>query len=568
MTDPSTRVSKAGARVFSTLVQLAPLVKESAILQLLPDSGNEKSDQVMDHLIQGQPLPPCEIHPKVRDALEAAGVHLRAYQLDGITWLRFLQQVGLNGALTDAMGLGKTVQALVGISLAHFDAVDSSSSPISLVVCPSSVLGHWAKEVSRFFPGGTVLRHCCIHGPSKNDQIPGDCTLVITSYTVLRSEIDVLSRRKWTYVVLDEGHLLKNPKTATAKAVRRLQSRFKLILTGTPVQNKVNEVWAAFDFLMPNFLGSSADFSREFAKPISKGQAAGAGAADIALMMEKLKLLHQQVLPFILRREKEHVLKELPPKVMTTIPCEMSSRQFQLYQNFCPSGQGQSFLGSFHRVLQNPAPDTGLSNLGPEVLKAMLYLRLVCTHPALVDVNGIPSNDGSQVGDSGKLLALKELFVECGLPCQDVAAADNDMSLLYIRADESDEEAIDDFEGVLDASETDPSYFTEQRSDRRKCLVFAQFTSSLDVVEELLHHHFPAVSYLRLDGKVPVSRRGEIVDSFNRDEHIKILLLTTRIGGLGLNLTGRSPTPTGLYGLLRPHRNSLRSLQVPTPSFF
>ena len=540
MTDSSKRVAQAGARVFSTLVQLAPLVKESATLQLLSESGTETTDQVIDHLIHGQPLPPCEIHPTVRQALEASGVHLRTYQLDGITWLRFLQQVGLNGALTDSMGLGKTLQALVGISLAHTDVVKSShQAPMSLVVCPSSVLGHWEKEVSRFFPGGTVFRHYCLHGPNRKNPIPNDCNLVITSYASLRSEIALLNKRKWTYIVLDEGHLLKNPETATAKAARRLNSRFKLILTGTPVQNKVNEVWACFDFLMPNFLGSSVEFSREFAKPISKGQRVGAGASDIALSMEKLKLLHQQVLPFILRREKENVLKELPPKVITTIQCEMSPQQGQLYHNFCQSSQGRRFLGSFHRALQEPSTDSTIPNLGHDVLKAMLYLRLVCTHPALVEVSGSPSKDGSQIGMSGKLVALKGLLVECGLPSQDLVAADNDTSLLYVSADESDEQGIDDFEEVLDPRDNGPSYFNDLSSSRCKCLIFAQFTSSLDIVEALLHHHFPAVSYLRLDGKVPVPKRGEIVDSFNESDHIKILLLTTRIGGLGLNLTGR-----------------------------
>ena len=290
---------------------------------------------------------------------------------------------------------------------------------------------------------------------------------------------------------------------------------------------------------MPNFLGSSAEFSREFAKPISKGQKVGAGASDIALSMEKLKLLHQQVLPFILRREKENVLKELPPKVITTIQCEMSPQQGQLYHNFCQSSQGRRFLGSFHRALQEPSTDSTIPNLGHDVLKAMLYLRLVCTHPALVEVSGSPSKDGSQIGMSGKLVALKGLLVECGLPSQDLVAADNDTSLLYVSADESDEQGIDEFEEVLDPRDNGPSYFNDMSSTRCKCLIFAQFTSSLDIVEALLHHHFPAVSYLRLDGKVPVPKRGEIVDSFNESDHIKILLLTTRIGGLGLNLTGR-----------------------------
>lgn len=429
----------------------------------------------------------------------------------------------------------------MGISLAHFDGEAESSSAISLVVCPSSVLGHWENESTRFFPRNTVFRPYCFHGTNRNQAIPDSCNLVITSYSVLRTEINKLCRKKWTYVVLDEGHLLKNPATATARAARRLESRFKLILTGTPVQNHVHDVWATFDFLMPNFLGSSADFSREFARPISKGQAPGASAVEIAVSIEKLKFLHQQVLPFILRREKEKVLKELPAKVISVIPCEMSDLQRRLYQSFCSGSQGRSFLGAFQRVFEEPTTCSELPSFGRDVLKGLLYLRLVCTHPILVDINANTSNyGGSNVAKSGKLLALKDILTQCGLICADVTGADNDASLLYISAEANDEASSDEFNDVLDpSSEDDPSMFASGQSAATcKCLVFAQFTHSLDVVEEFLRCHFPTISYLRLDGRVPATRRGVIVDSFNGDDQVKILLLTTRIGGLGLNLTG------------------------------
>lgn len=543
MTDASEPCAKTAARIFSKLVQLAPLVKTSIALRLFPDSWDEKADQVMDHLIHGKPLPPCEIYPIVNEALKASGVSLRPYQLEGVAWLRFLQLVRLNGALTDSMGLGKTLQALIGIALAHADSKNGSSLK-SIVVCPSSVLGHWMKEVGRFFPGTNVFRPFCLRGSNHKTEEPSNCNLIITSYSVLRSEISHLCATKWRYCVLDEGHLLKNPKTATAKAARKLQAQHKLILTGTPVQNKVNEVWATFDFLMPNFLGSSSDFSKDFARPISKSQSPGASASDIALGMEKLKLLHQQVLPFILRREKEHVLKELPPKIITSIPCEMSPRQHQLYQDFCSSSQGERSIGAFNRALQEPSTDDVLPSLGSDILKALLYLRLVCTHPALVDSNGISIGD---LASSGKLIALKEILMETGMQCQDMAGADNDSSLIYIDAadDCDDSSGKDCLEGVLDPDSNDGTISSSLLSYRysttpvgSKCLIFAQFTHSLDVVEEFLCQHFPGTQYLRLDGKVPTEKRGAVVDSFNGDDSVKILLLTTRIGGLGLNLTG------------------------------
>jgi TATA-binding protein-associated factor len=346
---------------------------------------------------------------------------------------------------------------------------------------------------------------------------------------------------------------LKNPKTATAKAARKLHAHYKLILTGTPVQNKVHEVWATFDFLMPNFLGSSSDFTKEFAGPIIKGQANGASATDIAIGMEKLKLLHQQVLPFILRREKEQVLQELPPKIITTIPCEMTSSQVRLYQEFCSSNEGQNSLRAFDQVLHGPATERELPTLGSDVLKALLYLRLLCTHPALVNPKGVVEHALGNLDGSGKLLALKELLRESGMPCQDLSAADNDTSLMYINAEDSDELQKNDIEGVIDPSCDDdalPLDTSLHHTAGGKFLIFTQFTFSLDVIEEFLRRYFPRTRYLRLDGRVPIEKRSQIVDSFNSQENIQILLLTTRIGGLGLNLTGTARANVGIEGIL------------------
>ena len=259
--------------------------------------------------------------------------------------------------------------------------------------------------------------------------------------------------------------------------------------------------------------------------------------------MEKLKLLHQQVLPFILRREKVDVLKELPPKIITSIPCDMSPLQQRLYQDFCSSSQGKRSIGALNRALQEPSSDAIIPSLGSDILKALLYLRLLCTHPALVDSKGIAACDVRQLASSGKLVALKEILRETGMQCQDMCAADDDPSLIYIDADEGDDSGKDDLNGLLDPNSNEGGTATSLSSHPpqpgSKCLVFAQFTHSLDVVEEFLRQHFSGIHFVRLDGKVPTAKRGDIVDSFNGDDSIKILLLTTRIGGLGLNLTGK-----------------------------
>ena len=217
MTDPDNFCAKSAAMMFSRLVQVAPLVRESSQLQLAVTERQKTAELVMDHLIHGKKLPPCDIIPEIANDLKSAGVSLRGYQLEGVGWLRFLQTVNLNGALCDSMGLGKTLQALVSIASSHLDT-EGSAKPLSLVICPSSVVGHWVAEIRRFFPEQKVLIPSPIIGTVTQrktlwSNVSRSGNIVITSYSILRSDIDVLSKFQWHYCVLDEGHLLKNPKT-------------------------------------------------------------------------------------------------------------------------------------------------------------------------------------------------------------------------------------------------------------------------------------------------------------------------------------------------------------------
>eukprot|EP00980_Cylindrotheca_fusiformis_P004038 scaffold880_cov132-Cylindrotheca_fusiformis.AAC.34 len=298
---------------------------------------------------------------------------------------------------------------------------------------------------------------------------------------------------------------------------------------------------------MPNFLGTSSSFSKEFARPITKGQSTGATALEVATSMEKLKLLHQQVLPFILRREKEQVLQELPPKTVTTILCEMSPLQARLYSNFCSCTLAKKSLECLERTIEqskHPKRGNGDFKLGSDVLKSFLYLRLLCTYPALVntDAKRWTATQDDSLEFSGKLRALSELLRTAGIQSQtqNIMAADNDSSLIY--CDFEDDEGKDEVDDVLCPDSLDSPLLSRDPSKQRpgsKCLIFAQFTRSLDVVESLVLQQTTGrdTGYLRLDGRVPLDQRSNIVDMFNSDDSIRILLLTTRIGGLGLNLT-------------------------------
>ena len=332
--------------------------------------------------------------------------------------------------------------------------------------------------------------------------------------------------------------------TVTARAARQLQSRHRLILTGTPVQNHVNELWATFDFLMPNFLGSKAHFTKQFAKPICRGQDLSASAESISKGMEKLKTLHQQVLPFILRREKQQVLKDLPPKCVSDIPCPLTEEQEQLYTALCRKTSIKESLASLSTATasRNSTTDRNATSLGADVLKSLLYLRLLCTHPKLVTTRSCNASDASELKRSGKLVALNDLLRSAGVYPEERTAADGDVSLFYVPQPEETEKS--DVPTELLKVEDEPGLHAStigQTKPAAKCLIFAQFKQSLDVVEKYLFQpHMPSLRYLRLDGSVPPEKRPELVDRFNNDVSINAMLLTTRVGGLGLNLTGAS----------------------------
>lgn len=309
---------------------------------------------------------------------------------------------------------------------------------------------------------------------------------------------------------------------------------------------------------MPNFLGTSSSFLAEFAKPVLKSQAPDASASDIYSGMESLKVLHQQVLPFVLRREKSQVIKELPPKIITDIPCSLSLQQSVMYQRTLKqSGTKEALemvddaLGGIEGSLDS-TDEKSKKLLGNRVLVSLMQLRLICTHPLLhslfsqrndTALTSFAKTALTRLDCSGKLSALNDLLRHAGIAQPEITAADNDESgfLTDIYEDTHDSsmdeleqdinDPVDDIQGS-----TPPELLSTGGS---KCLIFAQFTQSLDIVERLLFEpHMPSLQYLRLDGRIPCNKRSSVVERFNQDDDIKVLLLTTKVGGLGLNLTG------------------------------
>jgi TATA-binding protein-associated factor len=346
---------------------------------------------------------------------------------------------------------------------------------------------------------------------------------------------------------LDEGHLLKNPKTKTAKAARLLKANHKLILTGTPVQNKAYELWAIFDFLMPNYLGTEDEFSMKYERAIRRSHLPGASSRDIHEATNALKQLHQQVLPFILRREKEQVLRELPQKLITDIPCAMTSYQRTMYDTFSSQKHVREVTSLIDKMSDEEF-ETSLGktdpaeNMGKDVLQCIMNLRLICTHPLLVNFySEIDTGSLKTYAVSGKLQALNDILRRAGIYNDEITGADNDESLLYIDHSRFQLQDFDETVVLQDSNflenEEDESVGVNATMPSQKCLIFAQFNKSLDMVESLLLKAcMPSLQYVRLDGNTSLQQREQILELFQKNDDVRCLLLNTKVGSLGLNL--------------------------------
>ncbi|MFQ5603651.1 MAG: SNF2-related protein [bacterium] len=285
---------------------------------------------------------------------------LRPYQKSGFEWLYFLKDFQFGGCLADDMGLGKTVQALT-ILLACYQ--NGAKQP-SLIVAPTSVIFNWLDEIQRFAPSLRVYNQTGSdrERTTKNYQ---DYEIILTSYGTLRRDIFFLKDVQFHYVILDESQYIKNPLSQTAKAVKLLKSQHRLALTGTPVENTTIELWSLFSFLNPGLLGNLNYFKGAFAKPIEKNRD-----------QNTAELLRKIVFPFLLRRTKDEVEKDLPPKVENVIYCEMSPQQEKIYKQW---------RDYYRAALLKQIEDVGLDKSRMNVLEGLTKLRQIACHPLLVE---------------------------------------------------------------------------------------------------------------------------------------------------------------------------------------
>lgn len=390
---------------------------------------------------------------------------LRPYQKEGVYWMRFMEKSGLSGLLADEMGLGKTLQTLTWISLSRTDP--GAAGKPALVVCPTSLVANWDAEAEKFVPW---LKRLVISGADRREmfgKIPS-ADLVITSYALLQRDLEEAWLDKtFSIVVLDEAQHIKNRSTRNAKSAKSLAAVRKLVLTGTPVENSVADVWSIFDFLMPDYLGEYMHFKATCEEPIACGGAVGEAA------QEKLR---RKLHPFILRRLKKDVAKDLPDKIISVRYAPMTAEQQHWYHREAAAAK---------QKLGNMVKERGLAAAKFEILATLTRLRQIANDVSLLKEWREHNKKSPDVETSGKLDVFLELL----------------------------DEAID---------------------GGHRMLVFSQFTSELAIISDALRQK--GVKFCYLDGSTK-DRLGEC-RKFNTDTSINVFLISLLAGGTGLNLTG------------------------------
>jgi len=379
---------------------------------------------------------------------------LRPYQVSGYQWLNYLKEVRWGGILADDMGLGKTVQALSYLEFYK----KTEGSLCALVVCPTTLIYNWENEIKKFTPS---IRHAIHHGSARlrKKETLQSFEILITTYGTLRSDIKLLSTLEFDYVILDESQAIKNPSSKVTRAAQLLQAKHRLCMSGTPLQNNTFDVYAQMNFLNPGMLGSVEFFRQEFSVPIDK-----LGEPDRKEHLRKI------LYPFILRRTKEQVAKDLPEKQEIVLFCEMEKEQRDIYEAYRNDYRNQ-ILGSIE--------NQGIQRSQLAILQGLMKLRQICDSPAILNE--------------------KEEFPNYSIKLDELAR--------QLKEDISD----------------------------HKALVFSQFLGMLALICSKLEEL--GIPYVYFDGSTSAPDREKAIQQFQKQESIRVFLISLKAGGVGLNLT-------------------------------
>mgnify|MGYP002777105808 CR=1 FL=1 len=351
---------------------------------------------------------------------------LRPYQYAGYNWMHFLNKFKFGGCLADDMGLGKTVQTLAFLLSQKNE--DEAKRNTSLLVVPTSLIYNWELEARKFAPG---LKIHIYTGTLRNKNIEkfNQYDLVITSYGIVRLDEELIEKFFFHYVVLDESQAIKNPSSGTSKAVKNLSSRYRLILTGTPIENSTLDLWSQMSFINPGLLGSQSFFREEFLNPIEKKGDA-----------EKSKKLYTLIKPFILRRQKTQVAKDLPEKIESVRYCHMDAEQEKLYE------ETKSYFRN--KILEIETEGSAVAQQQIMLLQGLTKLRQIANHPGMVDEN--------YEGGSGKLEDVTYMLEE--------AISENHKVLVFSQFVKH----LNIFRGYLDSKNISYAYLDGSTRDRQE----------------------------------------------------------------------------------------------------
>ena len=438
---------------------------------------------------------PGDIYPSLFD-----------YQKTGVQWLWELYSQHVGGIVGDEMGLGKTIQVIAFLAGIHYSK--KITKPI-IVVAPATVMKQWVNEFHTWWPpfrvsilhtsgsgmidvgresreedelmsaaprsmGSKPLTRAQKSAKKIVDRVVQEGHVLVTTYSGLQTYAELLIPTDWEYAVLDEGHKIRNPNTAITIYCKELRTANRIILSGTPMQNNLVELWSLFDFVFPMRLGTLVNFRQQFEIPIRQGGYANASNLQVQTAMQCAETLKETISPYLLQRFKADVASDLPKKSEQVLFCKLTKFQRNIYENFLASDDLKAIIDGKRQILY-----------GVDIL------RKICNHPDLQDHKTLSIKPGYNYGSgakSGKMQVVKALL----------------------------------------------DLWKEQGN---KTLLFAQHRIMLDILERFIGS-LGGFNYRRMDGTTPIHTRQGLVDQFNNDPAAHVFLLTTKVGGLGINLTG------------------------------
>ena len=436
------------------------------------------------------------------------------YQREGVEWMLSLWENGNGGVLGDEMGLGKTVQVVAFLAALQ---ISGKLDEPNLIIAPSTLLRQWIRELNTWWPPlRTILLHSSSPAFNETKSVKSFLSglyskthVFITSYGTCSSTNlqRILISQKWNSVVLDEGHKIRNPDAQITLICKQLQSLRRFVLSGTPIQNNLTELWSLFDFVYPGLLGSLPLFKAELALPINIGGYTNASLFQVQTSYKCACTLRDLIKPFLLRRLKKNVLMNngnLPDKKEEIVFCRITAYQRQLYESFISSDEVDAIIERRRNLL------AGID-----------ILRKICNHPDLLE--HVISDDFSDEEEEAEQK-------------QDLS---RDVPKNLMKSFNNLKKPADPIErsGKLKVLEKILELWHRQG---HRVLIFCQTRQMLNLIEEFLGNPKRAeYKYLRMDGTTPIKQRLQMVDTFNsQNSSYFLFLLTTRVGGLGINLTG------------------------------